>query len=183
MAKLPIKYLGIPLGVKHKDGSIWDPVISLFENRLAGWKRSLLSKGGRLTLIRSTLSNLPMYYLSILTVPAKVAKRLESIQCWFLWGDGESKRKYHLVQWRNVKLTFEEGGLGVRSIVEMNMALISKWLWRFWYEEGFLWRRVVEARWGVRREVGSRSKMRRPYGVGLWKSIGMRSLAMQEWVS
>jgi hypothetical protein len=53
---------------------------------MAGWKKLHLSKGGWLTLIKSTLSNLPTYYLSLLLVPMSVAKRIEKIQRDFLWG-------------------------------------------------------------------------------------------------
>lgn len=40
--KLPLKYLDVPLGARHKDSGIWDPVIELFKRRLASWKRNLL---------------------------------------------------------------------------------------------------------------------------------------------
>lgn len=56
-----------------------------------------LSKGGRLILVKSTLSNLPIYYLSVLTIPVQVAKQIELIQNRFLWGDPDNKRMYHLV--------------------------------------------------------------------------------------
>jgi hypothetical protein len=52
---------------------------------LANWKRSYLSKGGQIALIKSTLSNLPTYLLSLLPTPAAVAKRIESVQSSFLW--------------------------------------------------------------------------------------------------
>lgn len=84
VSDLPLKYLGLPLGAKFKDSRTWDPVVEMFERRLAGWKRNFLSKGGRLTLIKSTLANLPIYYLSMLAIPSKVAKKLETIQCRFL---------------------------------------------------------------------------------------------------
>lgn len=34
-AKFSIKYLGIPLGAKYKDKKTWEPVIDMFESRLA----------------------------------------------------------------------------------------------------------------------------------------------------
>ena len=55
---------------------------------------SLLSKGGRLTLVKSTLSSLPTYYLSLFVIPVAVADRLKRIQRKFLWGSSEEcKRK------------------------------------------------------------------------------------------
>jgi hypothetical protein len=56
------------------------------ESKLAGWKRLLLSRGGRLTLIKSTFSNIPTYYLSLFQIPGRVAKQIEKIQRDFLWG-------------------------------------------------------------------------------------------------
>ena len=36
-----------------------------FRRRLAMWKRQYLPKGGRATLIRSILSNLPIYFVLV----------------------------------------------------------------------------------------------------------------------
>lgn len=57
------------------------------------------------------------------------------------------------MKWSNVKLPYERGGLGVRTLIEMNMALQRKWIWRYLNEENYLWRRVVEVRWGLWGEV------------------------------
>jgi hypothetical protein len=65
VSSLPMKYLGLPLGASFKAKSIWDDIIEKVERRLAGWKRMYLSKGGRVTLIKSTLSNLPTYFMSL----------------------------------------------------------------------------------------------------------------------
>jgi hypothetical protein len=45
--------------------SIWDDIIEKIEHRLAGSKMVYLSKCGRVTLIKSTLSNLPTYFMSL----------------------------------------------------------------------------------------------------------------------
>jgi len=69
VASLPVKYLSLPLGASYKSTRIWDGVIEKVEKRLASWKRLYLSKGGRVTLIKSTLSNLPTYYMSLFPIP------------------------------------------------------------------------------------------------------------------
>ena len=65
---------------------MWNGVTEQMEWRLAGWKKLYLSKGGRLILIKSMLSNLQNYYLSLFSVPVSVANRIEKIQRDFLWG-------------------------------------------------------------------------------------------------
>ena len=50
-------------------------------------------KGGRITLIRSTLSNLPIYFMSIFQLHRAVRMRLEKIQRDFLWGGGALEQK------------------------------------------------------------------------------------------
>ena len=59
------------------------------EKKLSRWKHLYLSKGGRLILLKSTLSSLPTHFLSLFTIPKAVAARLESIQRNFLWGSSE----------------------------------------------------------------------------------------------
>jgi hypothetical protein len=65
VSSLPLKYLSLPLGASFKAKSIWDGVIEKIERCLAHWKMMYLSKGGRITLIKSTLSNLPTYFMSL----------------------------------------------------------------------------------------------------------------------
>ena len=80
IGSLPTYYLGLPLGAKHKALGVWDSIEKRFRKRLASWKIQYISKGGRGTLIRSTLSSLPIYYLSIFRMPQKVCAILERIQ-------------------------------------------------------------------------------------------------------
>ena len=62
IGSLPITYLGMPLGAAHKSPIVWNPILEKVERKLAGWKKMYLSKGGRLTLLKSTLSSLPTYF-------------------------------------------------------------------------------------------------------------------------
>ena len=86
---LPMTYLGMPLGASYKSPTIWNLILERIERKLAEWKKLYLSKGGRLTLLKSTLSSLPTYYLSLFTIPSHVANKIEKLQRDFLWGGFE----------------------------------------------------------------------------------------------
>ncbi|RVX20185.1 Transposon TX1 uncharacterized 149 kDa protein [Vitis vinifera] len=81
-------YLGLPLGTPHKSVAMWDGVEERMRKRLALWKRQFISKGGRITLIRSTLASMSIYLMSLMRIPSVVRLRLEKIQRDFLWGGG-----------------------------------------------------------------------------------------------
>ena len=99
--------------------------------RLAGWKRIYLSKGGKLMLIKSTLSSLPTYFSSLFPIPSSVASRIEKLQRDFLWGNDLGDHKFHLLKWEKVCSPPHSGGLGLQRLLEFNKTLFGKWLWRF----------------------------------------------------
>lgn len=79
MSYLPITYLGIPLHWKKLTFNDWLPLVHKIEKKIDSWKGKLLSIGGRLTLIKSVLSAIPLYWLSIFKMPSKVRKRIEQL--------------------------------------------------------------------------------------------------------
>ena len=42
----------------------------------------------------------------------------------------------------------EMGGLGIRSVVPFNQALLGKWLWRYGHEVTHLWQHVISSKYG-----------------------------------
>jgi len=124
----PLTYLGLPLEASYKSVSIWNGGVERMERRLAGWKRMYLSKGERLTLIKSTLSNLPTYVLSFFPIPVKVANRLDNIQKAFLLGGIGDEAKFHLAKWSRICTPSHSGELKVHNFIQFNQALLGKWL-------------------------------------------------------
>ncbi|XP_028127335.1 uncharacterized protein LOC114323862 [Camellia sinensis] len=110
--KLPFKYLGLPLGANPRRKQTWKPVVDMFNAKLARWKRRVLSFAGSMTLIKSLLSNLPIYYMSLFRMPQGIVKKLNKIQSAFLWGDNDLKRRIHLVKWKEATVSKKLGGLG-----------------------------------------------------------------------
>ena len=168
---LPTTYLGLPLGAKHKALSVWDSVEERFRKRLASWKLQYISKGGRVTLIRSSLSSLPIYHLSLFRAPLKVCARLERIQRQFLWGGSDLVKKVSLVSWATVCTEKRKGGMGIKSLSKMNKALLSKWNWRFANDRNSLWRIVIGSKFGESANGWHTRDLRGGFGTSLWKEI------------
>ncbi|KAK2638181.1 hypothetical protein Ddye_025976 [Dipteronia dyeriana] len=99
---LPITYLGLPLGGRPRLRSFWHPLLFRIQSRLAPWKRKFLNKGGRLVLVNSVLSSLPIYFMPVHRLPISVAKDIEKLQRSFFWGDRVEKRKLQAVDWELV---------------------------------------------------------------------------------
>lgn len=62
-------------------------MINKFQYKLASWKRDSLNQAGRLSLIKSTLDSLPIYWFSLHKVHVGVCKQLEKIRRDFFWGN------------------------------------------------------------------------------------------------
>ncbi|XP_038704713.1 uncharacterized protein LOC120000656 [Tripterygium wilfordii] len=170
---LPVKYLGIPLGANFKLAKTWKPVVDNFQKSLAKWKGRQLSIGGRLTLVKAALSNLPIYYMSLFKMPVSVARKLESLQRNFLWGDSDVKKKLHRVNWKQVIQPKNAGGLGIGDITLKNKALLFKWAWRFLKNEGAFWRSIISGKYTRRTQslLPSLTIPISPSASYLWHSV------------
>ena len=173
IGSFPTSYLGLPLGAKHKAMGVWDSIEERYRKGLAAWKTQYISKSGRITLIRSVLSSLPIYHLSLFRMPQKVCVRLERIQRQFLWGGGGSapEKKIPLVSWATVCSEKSKGGMGVKSFSKLNKALLSKWSWRFANDINALWRKTICCKFGESIGGWYTRDIRGSYGTSLWKEI------------
>lgn len=145
IASLPMTYLGMPFGAHFKVVSMWDYFRDGEET--FGLEETILFYGGRLTLLKSTLSIYPIYYLSLFIVPKSMVDRLERIRRNLLWGALQEEFKYLLVAWVKVCSPIKVGGLGVRRIGSFNQALLGKLLSRFWHEATHLWHWVIVSKY------------------------------------
>ena len=76
---IPFIYLGLPIGGDSRKLSFWKPVVDRIVARLSAWNNKFLSFGGRLILLKSVLSSLPVYFLSFFKAPAGIMSSIESI--------------------------------------------------------------------------------------------------------
>ncbi|GJW79002.1 hypothetical protein Tco_0140684 [Tanacetum coccineum] len=117
----PFNYLGVKVGSNMSRINSWDDVISKVSSRLSKWKLKLLSIGGRLTLLKSVLTSIPLYHMSIFKVPIGVLNHLESIRRNFFYGVDGSDRKLAWIGWNMVLTSKKNGGLGVSREVALKV--------------------------------------------------------------
>ncbi|XP_043697269.1 uncharacterized protein LOC122648066 [Telopea speciosissima] len=77
--KLPIRYLGVPLGFGRLSMKDCSPILDLFCRKLEGWKARFLSYAGHLQLLASVLQGSYIYWAGIFGLPGHVITKLESI--------------------------------------------------------------------------------------------------------
>ena len=143
---VPFTYLSIPIGANPKSCVTWQPIVKKCESRLAKWKQKPLSFGGRVTLIKSTLNSIPIYFISFFRIP-KVVHKLVTVQRRFLWGGDMDSHKIAWMSWEAACLSKEKGGLRIRDLTKFNQALIGKWKWDLFHHQGKLWARVLDSKY------------------------------------
>ena len=170
VGKFPSKYLRLPLYLGLPKKQLWDSDIERIDKKLNSWKGKYLSLGACITLLKSALSSIPIYYLSCFRCPKSVIHWIEKIQRDFLWNDSIEKRRYHLVRWEKVCKATGQGGLGIRSFAKVNNSLLGKWLWRIGEPTQGLWCQILIQKykggnngWDVPSRISNAS--------GFWKSI------------
>lgn len=99
-----------------------------FGDKLASWKINTLSHAGRMVLIKSTLTSIPVYYMTE-KLTTKTIEELTSTMRRFFWGKLQKERYVSMVAWHKLCRKWEEGGLGIKDIKTFNHALLLKLVW------------------------------------------------------
>jgi hypothetical protein len=84
-ATFPFIYLGLPLLNKKLTVSDFEQLVQKIASKLTGWRSALLSIAGRLILMQTILSAMPLYYMTIFMLPKNVISQIDKIRRKFLW--------------------------------------------------------------------------------------------------
>ena len=100
----------------------WQPVIKNVERRLEGWQSKVMSKGEWLVLLRSVLSAIPLFYLSVFGLPWEswTPRRADEAVPMERTGIGTEPRLGDCILWDRMQ-DLSRGGLGVLHVQSMNM--------------------------------------------------------------
>jgi hypothetical protein len=144
--EFPFRYLGIPMSPSRLFNRDWRAVEERFQKKLSSWKGKLLSSGGRLVLINSVLSSLPMFMMSFFRIPKGVLEKLDYYRSRFFWQCDEHKKKYRLAKWSILHKTKSVGGMGIINLDTQNKCLLSKWIVKLLNEDG-TWQQVLKKKY------------------------------------
>jgi hypothetical protein len=145
--------------------------------KLDVWKGNSLSIAGRKTLIDSSLSNAPLYQMSIYLLPKTIIYKLDKIRRTFFWQGGGTKKKYHLIKWTKICKSKKKGGLGIKDIRKMNISLLCKWLWKLETENG-VWQQIIKFKY-LKNDSICTVKHRQTYSA-IWSDLlNVRDIYLQ----
>jgi hypothetical protein len=115
------------VGADPRKERTWKLLLNSLAKRLGDWQYRYVSLGGRVILLNSLLNSILIFYLSFMKMPINIWKQIVKLQRQFLWGGTNRQRKIPWVSWANVCKSKADGGLGIKDLRAVNLALLGKW--------------------------------------------------------
>lgn len=123
-------YLGVPLSGKSPRQNNFQFLVDKVRTKLSHWKCNQLSFAGRVTLAKSVIEALPTYTMMSSKVPKESLKNIQRLQRDFIWDHSSDSKNMHTIRWQDICKPKHFGGLGLKHLVRMNEACISKLSWK-----------------------------------------------------
>jgi hypothetical protein len=83
----PLMYLGLPLSSKALPKQYYQRVVDTIQERLPGFHTSKLSIAGRIVILNSVISAMPVYFMLVFLLPEWVIKAIDRIRRIFFGTD------------------------------------------------------------------------------------------------
>lgn len=130
LGTLPVRYLGLPLLTKRMTAVDYKPLLNRIKSRISSWTARHLSMAGRLTLIKSVIVSITNFWLSAFRLPQACLNEVEKMCGAFLWSGPSLNARKAKVSWKAISYPKNEGGLGIRSLREVNNVCCLRLIWR-----------------------------------------------------
>lgn len=98
-------------------------------SKIKRWSARFLSIGGREVFIKSVLQVIPTYSMTCFLLPKSFFDELESIMGQFWWQKTHEKCDIHWCECKKLGELKEDGGMGFRSLLKFNLAMLEKQGW------------------------------------------------------
>lgn len=164
------KYLGIIVSQSNRQQDVTHGILmDKLYSKLAGWKVGMLSFAGRVTLLKSVLASIPVYYMTVAALSLRTITEMNRLFRRFVWGKLETDKYISFVAWGKICEPADNGGLGVRDTKIFKNSLLLKVAWQLVADEDRIWVKVFHAKyfpragfWDIKNTRDSSS---------LWKSV------------
>ncbi|KAJ1696333.1 hypothetical protein LUZ63_004845 [Rhynchospora breviuscula] len=141
------KYLGAylsPTGCAKQTAKM---LLDRVWGKLTGWKCAMLSHAGRLVLIKSVLTSLPVYFMATERLPRGILKQISSLVAKFFWSKVDKTRYMTFIFWKSVCRPCGEGGQGVRNLQLFGDAIFLKNAWDLMSQSDKTWVQICQAKY------------------------------------
>jgi hypothetical protein len=134
----------MPISLSNPTSNTWQGVIGKIKSKLQQWGSQWLNPMGRVVLIKSILSTLPIFQCLVMLAPMGIMQQVARDIQKFLWQGGKTNtKKFHLVNWNTVRSLKDNGGLGIKDPMLMNIAMRAKILWHLTSRQLEWWKNVL----------------------------------------
>jgi hypothetical protein len=134
------RYLGIPLSVYEVKKSELQSLVDVVAGRLPAWKAKLMSRAGRTSLTKSTLSALLVHVSIVVRVCPRIYREIDKLERAFIWiGTAVASGGQRKIAWSLVTRLVELGGAGSAGL---GYTHCMRWEWLARTHSGRTWNAI-----------------------------------------
>lgn len=108
-------YLGLPNTIGRNKSMVLGFLKEIMQERVQGWDKNCLSRGGKELMLKSVAQALPNYAMSMFFLPQQLCVDLERIMYKYWWKGSNGNKGVHWMQWDRMCTKKSEGGIGFRN--------------------------------------------------------------------
>jgi hypothetical protein len=89
--------------------------------------------------------------MSVMKFPKWAIAMINSQMAHFIWNNNEDSHshKYHLANWQLVAQKKEVGGFGISDMRNLNLSLLSSWIFRYGLQSESIWVKIVDHKYNT----------------------------------
>jgi hypothetical protein len=108
----------------------WSWIEKIFEKRISNWSHRWFTLRERVTLVKSVLESIPVYWLSLSKIPKGILDKIRRRMFTFLWDGKKEKKAIHLIICKRIAKRKKTSGWGIKNIYTFGKSLAAKSFWR-----------------------------------------------------